>query len=176
MYLALYRLADLLARVMAYLGGVVLIALVVLTCLSIAGRALVPLDIGIGSIRGIYDLTEMGMAAAVFAFMPWCQLRRGHVSVDLLKTSFPAPMNRVLDLLFDIGMFIAASVGAWRLYLGMLDKMRYNETTLIMQFPVWQGYAAALVGAVAFAIVAAFCILRSARAVVGLNTLEDRHV
>jgi len=176
MYARLFRIAEALARGMAYLGGAALLVIVVLTCVSIVGRALVPLDIGIGPIRAIYDLTEIGMAAAVFAFLPLCQLRRGHASVDLFKPLYPTVLNRLLDLLFDAGMLFIAVIGAWRLTLGMLDKLRYGETTLIAQIPVWQGYAASLLGAVVFALVAGFCVLRSLRTLGGKTDAEPEHV
>ncbi|WP_316014460.1 TRAP transporter small permease [Roseobacter sp. HKCCA0434] len=168
MYAVLSRIAERLAAALAIAGGLVLLGIVVLTCISIAGRALVPFDLGIGPIRGIYDMTEIGMAAAIFAFLPWAQLRDAHAKVDLFQALMPGGMNRVLELIFNIAMFAIATVGTYRLYLGMQDKLSYGETTLIAQIPVWQGYAAALVGSVGFVLIAAFCILRSARRVVGL--------
>ncbi|WOI55260.1 TRAP transporter small permease [Palleronia sp. LCG004] len=176
MYDLLARLADAIARIAALAGGIILLAITVLTCVSIIGRALVPLGIGPGPIRGIYDYTEIAIAVAIFAFLPICQLQRGHATVDLFTPYFPGTANRVLDLVMDIAMCAVAVVGAQRLYLGMLDKLGYGETTLIAQVPVWQGYAAALVGAVAFALVAAFCILRSARALLRGETDDPRHV
>lgn len=171
MYLALSKSIRMLAQGMALLGGISLLVIVVLTIISIVGRIFVPLDIGIGPIRGIYDYTEFGVAAAVFAFLPWCQLQRGHASVDLFKIAFPNTMNRIIDVVMDTGLLVVAVLIAWRLYLGMSDKMSYGETTLIAQVPVWQGYAMSLVGAVVFAIVAAFCVLRSARAALGMSKL-----
>ncbi|MDU8912287.1 TRAP transporter small permease [Aestuariicoccus sp. MJ-SS9] len=162
-------LAERIAAALAILGGIVLLGIVVLTCISIAGRALIPLDIGLGPIRGIYDMTEIGMAAAVFAFLPWTQLREAHARVDLFQTVYPKGMNLFLDLLFNAAMFVVALVGTYRLYLGMLDKLSFGETTLIAQIPVWQGYAASLLGGVAFVLVAAFCILRSLRRLAGYS-------
>ena len=167
MYDRLSRAAELVAKLLALAGGAVLLVIVGLTCISIAGRALVPLDLGLGPIRGIYDMTEIGMAAAIFAFLPWAQLREAHARVDLFQPIMPATMDRGFDLLFNIGMFVIALVGTWRLYLGMMDKLSYGETTLIAQIPVWQGYAAALVGAVGFVLVSAFCILRALRRLTG---------
>lgn len=167
MYMTLYKSADALARWMALLSGLVLLAVVALTCVSIAGRALLPLDIGVGPIKGVYDLTEIGVGAAIFGFLPWCQLQRSHAAVDLFQPVFGGALNRVLNVIVDLGMLIAAVLIAWRLYLGMTDKLRYGETTFIMQLPVWWGYAASLVGAVAFALVTAFCLIRSLRALTG---------
>ncbi|MEM7523552.1 MAG: TRAP transporter small permease subunit [Pseudomonadota bacterium] len=176
MFALLDRSADLLSRLMAYLGGAILLAITAMTCISIIGRAFTPLDIGLGPIRGIYDITEIGMAAAVFAFLPWCQYMRGHATVDLFAPVIPTRMNLFLDFVFDIAMFAAAAVGAWRLSLGMSDKLSYGETTLIAQIPVWQGYAASMAGAVAFAAVAAFCILRSGRRLLGIDENAPQHV
>lgn len=167
MYRSLNRLAELIAAFLALAGGALLLAIVALTCVSIAGRALVPLDIGMGPIRGIYDITEIGMAAAIFAFLPWAQLSEAHARVDLFESTFPDRLNKALDLVFNIAMFFVALVGTYRLYLGMLDKMSYGETTLIAQIPVWQGFAASLVGGIGFIIVSAFCILRSLRRLAG---------
>lgn len=166
MYHQLHRIADVIAKLLALAGGFVLLVIIGLTCVSIVGRALVPLDIGLSSIRGIYDMTEIGMAAAIFAFLPWTQMTETHARVDLFQPAMPKVMNGFLDLLFNTGMFVVAVVGSWRLYLGMQDKLHYGETTLIAQIPVWIGYAAGLVGAVGFVLVASFCILRSARRLV----------
>ena len=163
------RLSDFGSRNVLLVVGACTLALIVLTCLSIAGRALVPLEIGIGPIRGIYDMTEIGMAAAIFAFLPWAQLREAHARVDLFQPFLPGKLNQLLDLLFNVGMCAIAVFGTWRMYLGMLDKQSYGETTLIAQIPVWQGFAAGLIGAGGFVIVAAFCVLRSARRLAGLR-------
>ncbi|MEL7149197.1 MAG: TRAP transporter small permease [Pseudomonadota bacterium] len=168
MYSALRKLAEVIAATLAIAGGVVLLIIVVLTCLSIAGRALVPFDFGLGPIRGIYDMTEIGMAVAIFAFLPLAQLENAHARVDLFQSLIPQTMNSILDLLFNVAMFVVAAFGTYRLYLGMQDKLSYGETTLIAQIPVWQGYAAGLIGGVGFVLIAAFCVLRSARRLAGL--------
>ncbi|WP_292266549.1 TRAP transporter small permease [Marivita sp.] len=169
MYRRLQIIVELIARLLAIGGGVVLLCSIVLTCVSIIGRALVPLDIGLGPIRGIYDLTEIGMAAAIFAFLPWAQFNEAHARVDLFQPVMPKTMDRFLDLLFNVAMLVVAAVGTWRLYLGMQDKLSFGETTLIAQIPVWQGYAASLAGAVGFIIVAAFCVVRSGRRIAGFS-------
>ncbi len=123
---------------------------------SIIGHALLPFDIGLGPIRGIYDMTEIGMAEAVFAFLPWAQLKEAHAQVNLFRLAMPDAWDKALDVLFNLAMTFATTFGAWCLYLGFLDKLSYCETTFIAQIPVWQGYTAGLVGAVGFAIVSVF--------------------
>jgi len=95
MYLTLERIAETIARVLAFAGGAVLLGITAMTVVSIVGRALVPFDIGLGPIRGIYDFTEIGMAAAVFAFLPWAQFKEAHARVDLFQFAIPAQMDTV---------------------------------------------------------------------------------
>lgn len=158
----LERWIGVLARALALAGGAVLVALVIMTCISIAGRAAVPL--GGQPVPGDFELIEIGIGVAIFAFLPWCQFDRGHARVDLLERLFGRVSNALLDLISDIAMCAAAVLIGWRLWAGLSDKFRYGETTFILQFPVWWGYAAGMVGAAAFALVAAFCIWRSVRA------------
>lgn len=169
MYATLNKITETLARVLALAGGAVLLGVVALTCYSIIGRALIPFNIGPGPIRGIYDMTEIGMAAAVFAFLPWAQFRETHARVDLFRWAIPRKADQLLDVIFNAAMAFIAFVGTYRLYLGMQDKLSYGETTLIAQIPVWQGYAAGLVGAIGFVMVALFCTLRAARRLAGFK-------
>lgn len=167
MYKTINWAIETLARGLAIAGGIVLLGIVVLTFVSILGRVFVPLNIGIGPIRGIYDITEIGMAAAVFAFLPWAQFTDAHARVDLFAPMMPKTLNLSLELIFHIAITLVAFVIAWRLYLGMMDKLSYGETTLIAQIAVWKGYAAGLVGAVGFVFVSAFCVLRATRRLAG---------
>lgn len=36
---------------------------------------------------------------------------------------------------------------AQRLYIGLIEKQQYNETTFMLQFPIWWAYAASLIAA-----------------------------
>lgn len=167
MYQKLNSAIERLARALAIAGGMVLLVIVFLTCASIIGRVFVPLDIGIGPIRGVYDMTEIGMAAAIFAFLPWAQYSDAHARVDLCAPVLPKTVNLILELTFHSAMSIAAYVIAWRLYLGMTAKYSYGETTLIAQIDIWKGFAAGLVGAIGFFIVSVFCVLRASRKLAG---------
>lgn len=154
------RLIRRMALVLAIAGGVVLVMLVVLTAVSITGRALI--GIGLSPVPGIYELVELGTAFAVFSFLPWCQLNRGHVAVDMVLKPFGARVNGVAVLAGDVLMTGAAAIIAWRLWAGMLDKLSYGETTYILGLPLWIGYAAALVGAAMFFVSGGYMAWRGA--------------
>jgi TRAP-type C4-dicarboxylate transport system permease small subunit len=148
-----------LARLLAGLGGLCLCVLTVMTVASVTGRELALL--GLGPIPGDFELVEAGMTFAVFAFLPWCHLQRGNVSVEIFTSGLGPRFNRVIDVISESLMLAFALLIAWRHFLGMLDKRAYGETTFILQFPIWWAYAAGMVGAAVFVIVALYCFIRS---------------
>ena len=143
-----------LARALAILGGLALLAVTALTVASITGRAFTAH--GLGPIPGDFELVEALTAFAVFAFLPWCQLKRGHATVDVFTRLLPERANRLIDLACEVLMALAVALIAWRLWHGMLDKMRYQETSFILQFPLWWAFAAAWAAAAAGVIVAVY--------------------
>jgi len=146
-----------LARITALIGGLALLALVLITVLSIVLRNFT----GFGPIPGDFELVEAGVAFAIFAFMPWCQLNRGHATVEIFASRFGAFINNLIDVLAD-GLLLSVWVYlGYRHLLGLIDKQSYNETTFILQFPIWWAYAAACIGIVVILIVGVFCLMRS---------------
>ena len=164
------------ARGLAWGGGMILVAIAVLTVASITGRALI--FIGLSPITGDFELVEAGCAIAIFCFLPWCQLRRGHVTVDVLVARFPLRLQAFLGLVGDILIALAAGVILWRIWLGLGEKFPYGsdglreamgfgmrpffvETTYELELPIWIPYAAATVGAAVFFVVALYTVWRS---------------
>ncbi len=159
---------------MALAGGAVLVVVTIVTVFSIVGRALLPLNRYLGidffaPIQGDYEIVEAGMAFAIFAFLPWCQLTRGHAVVAIFTDRLPVRYNAIAEFFIDL-LFLAVAVFiAWRHYEGMLDKLRYLETTFILRLPLWWWYAGGLVGAIVLIVVAAYCVARAGANAVSPN-------
>jgi len=167
----MHKLMLKLSRFMAAAGGFVLTLLIVLTCISISGRLLngffhgdlmqsfAPgfaewmIAIGVGPINGDFELVEAGVAFAIFAFLPLCQITSGHASVDILVNSFPKRVNSFLRMVTEIVFAAVLVLIAWRLEAGLVSKLNNGETSFLLQFPIWWSYAASLVAAVVAAIV-----------------------
>lgn len=141
-------LVERIARIMAVIGGLLVGAMAILTVVSVTGRALIP--IGLGPITGDFELIKMGCAIAAFWFMPYVHLRKGHVTVDLVHSCMPRLMGKACTLLGDLAILSVATVIAWRLWVGLGEKLRYGDTTFILGAPVWIGYAFSMVGAALF--------------------------
>ncbi len=157
---------------MALLGGVVLCLLVLMVCVSVAGRALGDaahsgmvgalgawlLDLGVGPILGDFELVEAGIAFAIFAFLPLTQLSGAHAQVDIFTAGMGPRVNNALVIFWSVIMAVIVVLITWRLFVGMQDKIRYNETTYLIQFPIWWAYAANLAAAIASSIVSIYCV------------------
>lgn len=168
------RLFMTLARFAAILGGLVLSLLILLTVLSVAGRGLNTfghflldagvltgfaqwmLDAGVGPVLGDFELVEAGIAFSIFAFLPLAQISGAHATVDLFTSQLSDRANRALTMLWDVVFAVVLVVIAWKLYEGMAGKMRYNETTMLLQFPVWWSFAASLCMAVIAAVISVY--------------------
>jgi hypothetical protein len=58
----------------------------------------------------------------------------------------------VVELIFAAVLVLIAL----RLFAGMSSKMRYGETTFLLQFPIWWAYAASFAASVVAAIVGVY--------------------
>lgn len=178
------RELERIARALAYFGGVVLISFAVMTVLSTIGRAFVGLQIGLGPVPGDFELVEAGTAVAVFCFLPWCQLKQGHVTVDIVADHLPARVNLTLILIGNVLVLIVAFVVAWRLWMGFGEQVTWfsqpvrdmlgfgykpftNNTTYVLGMPLWYSYLLSFIGAAFFALVSIFTVWRALNDLLG---------
>ena len=178
------RFASQLSKGLVFFGGAVLTALAFMTVLSTIGRAFVGLQIGLGPIPGDFELVEAGTAVSVFCFMSWCQLNKGHVTVDIFTNQFGQRANALLILIGNSLIFIVAFVIAWRLWMGFGEQVTWfsqpirdligfgykpftNNTTYILGMPFWYSYLLSFIGAFCFALISAFTVWRSLNDLLG---------
>ncbi len=143
------RFLEKLAIALAIAGGLVLIAVVALNFISIIGRYF------FGSpLLGDFELVEVGCAAAVASFFPLCHLRSGNVIVDFVTQNFRVQTNLALDAFSSLVFGCVAAFIFWRMIYGVEDMLKYEETTMLLQFPVWIAFVPVVVS---FGILAVTC-------------------
>ncbi|MBX2839327.1 MAG: TRAP transporter small permease [Gammaproteobacteria bacterium] len=182
----MYTLINKLARLCALAGGLALSSIILITCLSIIGRltngllhsdflqAIAPelanslISLGIGPINGDFEIVEAGMAFAVFAFIPLCQLEGAHASVDIFTSKLPTKFKQPLITLIEIVFAITLLVIAVQLYAGMQSKRASGQVTFLLEYPIWWAYALSLTGAGLAAVVSIYlAIMRIIETVTG---------
>ena len=158
----MFRVLFWLAKGCAIVGGLVLSALIVMVCLSIMGKitadlahAMVEfapalsgsiLALGIGPVRGDFELVELGMAVTICLFLPLCQMTAGHARVDLFTQNMPVTVLRVLQALVDVLVAAVLVVIVWKLFEGLEAKHRAGTRTTLLQIPLWWAYLIGLSG------------------------------
>ena len=146
-----------LAASLVLFGGLCLIVACGLTVASILG------GLTLRPLPGEIELVEALCGLAVFAFLPYCQLKRGHVGVDILISAFgPKAMNWT-QLIGDIVIAVLIGLVTWRHAVGTMDKIGNGETTPLLLMPVWWGFAVALALLVVNVIVCLFVIAADIR-------------
>lgn len=182
-----------LARAMAILGGLVLTALVVLICVSVLGRggntfahwelietstpglSAFLLGTGVGPVPGDFEIVEAAIAFAIFAFLPLCQLKSAHATVDVFTSFLPERANIRLKAFWEVMLTLAIVLITWRLGAGLIDKFNTGESTLLLGFPKWWAFMASFIAAIAASAVALFCAYhRAAAAYRGYEPAFDR--
>jgi TRAP-type C4-dicarboxylate transport system permease small subunit len=129
-----------LSNLFALTGGFIMLMLAVITVASIIGRT----TIG-QSIEGDYEITEMGLAMAIFLFLPECYIRKGHVVVDLFTAHCKPSTLFKLDTLSDLIFTVVAFLFAYRMSLSGLEAKEYMEHSMLLALPTWWIYVVGVV-------------------------------
>ena len=167
----MHRLIQSLARLTALAGGLVLLALIVMTTTSVTGRI-----VGLGEITGNYEVLEAGIAFAIFSFLPITQLYGAHATVDIFTSFLGNRANRWIAAFWEVVLAAVIILIVLQLYGGMERYVRNGQTTLFLQFPVWWAYAASFAAGVVACITAVYCALaRIAEALRGTPILPSEH-
>jgi TRAP-type C4-dicarboxylate transport system permease small subunit len=142
-------LIEKLCERVALVGGAALLgALAVLVITVIGGAFGKPL-------LGDSELVELLCGIAVFAFLPYCQLRGANVIVDFFTQPLPKRWQHFLDFVMSIAFTGVAAVLAWRLAAGGVTAWDRSRRSMFLQLPDWWGYA---IGVAAMALWVVVCV------------------
>lgn len=142
------------APVLGSFAAAVLMALMLLTCADVAGRYLLN-----SPVWGAFELTEMMLAALIFAALPLVSLRNEHVTVDLFDPVTPDRVLRIQHVAACLIGFACTAYLAWRLWIRAGNLLAAGETTAQLKLTMaWLAYGMAVLmglSAVAMLILAA---------------------
>lgn len=154
------RLLTPLARALALYGGAVLLIVMVLTVINVAGFALdavlaPTLGVAVPGLPGYEEAVALLIGGAALSFLPWCQMRYGHVAVDLFTQRAPAAFNAAVDrLALALTAVLALFLGA-ALAVGMLEARADGLLSSVLSWPVWPFRLPAILALVAWGATAA---------------------
>jgi TRAP-type C4-dicarboxylate transport system permease small subunit len=137
------RLAGRISDRLALAAGALLLALALLVTVSVLKRWLTS-----QGIPGDFELMQTGLALAVFAFMPLCQLRGGNLFVDTFTSRLPAGLQRRLDGFWSLAYAAVAATIAVMMAVGALETMASGTRSMVLGLPLgWPITIAAVLAA-----------------------------
>lgn len=144
------RLLYALAVAAALLAATLVFVLALVTALN------VPVKQFLGSpLKGEFEMVDLGVATAVFAFLPLAQFARGYVIVDLFTQRAPERVKLLLDAAAGVVFAATMALLAWRMALGGIDIARTGEQTQLLHLKYWWSFAVAVPS---LALLAAVCV------------------
>lgn len=123
----------------ALLGGMVLLAVVLVNAYSIITGALLNRPF-----PGDFELTQMGVAIAAFCFLPYCQLTGANVTADIFTAHAGPRAVALMRLLGGVIALLFAALLIWRMSAGLADYIKYPQTTGILSIPIWWAFVPVL--------------------------------
>lgn len=136
----LHRTLEVLATALAGLGGLVIFGAAVFVTISVVGY-----NLGLGALKGDFEIIELACASCASLFLPLCQLKKGHVLVDIFTSRLSHRTNRFLDSIWTLIFALCWALICWRLSHGMHEIRGYGDMTALLRAPIWWVYVPAVI-------------------------------
>jgi TRAP-type C4-dicarboxylate transport system permease small subunit len=124
----------------ALLGGVLLLAIVLMNTWSVVSLSALGFPV-----PGDFEMVEMGVAIAAFSFLPYCQLTGANVTADIFTARASPRWVALFSLLAAIVAAFFSVILIWRMSDGMASYVEYEEVTTILGIPLWTAFPPILV-------------------------------
>ena len=155
------------AETWALLGGLLLLAIMAVTSLNAVGFGLDRIarvwGASVPGLPGYEDFVRLAISGAALMFLPVCQSRNGHVTVDLFARLLPDGLSRVLDRVWLLAIVLLALFLAYWMTFGLIETRQDNALSPILAWPVWPFYAPGVISLLLWAGVAAVQLIEGAR-------------
>ena len=144
-------LMDRVTILLALVGGAVVLAFAFIVTVSVLLRWLA----GSG-VPGDFEIVQTGLAVAVFAFLPICQLHNANIVVDTFTKGLPRRVLGALDGLWALMYAAVALLIAWRTAVGAGDTIASGTKSMMLGLPI--GWAMIAASALAFWLVVVIAV------------------
>jgi len=151
-------LIALISRWMAYLGGMVLIAIVIISNLSIFGRSAKGASSNIwlteqfpegarwlgylGAVPSDIEFVEVGIALAIFMFFPWFVVNRSISLGNTLARILPDSARKYLLVAWNTLFALFMAAVTWQLVQRAQESWLSVDLSLVLGMPVWGVFVA----------------------------------
>jgi TRAP-type C4-dicarboxylate transport system permease small subunit len=133
-----------------WIAMIILLLLMFMTVGDVVGRYMVGIIPGFGPIPGSFELTEFMLAVAVLTAIGHTQVKRGHISIDLVISRFPPRIRAIIDSatnLLSLAIFVLVT---WQTVKYAQLLYVSNDVSAVLRLPVYPFLIVAAIGSFMF--------------------------
>lgn len=145
----------------ATVGGLIILSIVLVTTANVGAFTLdrVARLFGgtVSGLPGYEDFVRLAVSVAALMFLPMCQIRRGHVAVEIFANRLPPRLREAIDAAWlVVTATLALFLSYWMIH-GMVETWRDGALSRVLGWPEWPFYAP---GVLSLALWAAVCVVQ----------------
>lgn len=123
------------ARWWALLGGVLTLALALMTAASAVSNILTGRPFAAD-----YELVKHIIAVAIFMFLPYCQITGSNVTVDIFTEGMGERGKHAMGAFSSLFAIAFSALLLVQMYGGFQSYLRYVEVTPVLRLPLWTAF------------------------------------
>ena len=133
-------LNDFLNKILMILGGIAVLALMLLATGNVVLR------IFSMPYRGAYEIVSF-LGAVVIAFaLGFTQKKKDHIVVDILTDKFSRELQNVIDKIADLTIMIFFGIACWQIYVWGMKIYESHEVSVTLKIPFYPFVFAVSIG------------------------------
>jgi TRAP-type mannitol/chloroaromatic compound transport system permease small subunit len=127
--------------VIGNIGAFFIVAAMLLTVADVIGRRF--LD---NPVPGSYEISAMMLVIVVFSTITYCQLMKGHVSIDILVSRLGQKTQDIINSIVYVIFLVIYVILTWQLYVYAIETFHKNEVSGTILLPVYPFVFIAAIG------------------------------
>ena len=148
------------ARWWALLGGVLTLALALMTAASAVSNILTGRPFAAD-----YELVKHIIAIAIFMFLPYCQITGSNVTVDIFTERMSERGKHAMAAFSSLFAIAFSALLLVQMYGGFQSYLRYMEVTPVLRLPLWTAFPPILLSLVLLLLAACVTLAESWRGI-----------
>ncbi|VBB47434.1 TRAP-type C4-dicarboxylate transport system, small permease component [uncultured Desulfatiglans sp.] len=125
------KIAKALSDFLAKLGGICLLGMMLLTCADVVGSLFGHPLLGSEELVGMMAFLLLSFA------LPYTEIEKGHVGVDLLYMRFPKRVKGINDCVVTLITTLLFCLVAWQCFLYAREMGQAGQVSPTLQFPTF---------------------------------------
>lgn len=123
------------------IGSIFIMAAMLLTVADVIGRRFLNQPV-----PGSYEISSMILVVVVFSTITYCQLLKGHVSIDILVSRLDKKKQDIINVFVYVIFLVIICILTWQLYVYAVETFHKNEVSGTILLPVYPFVFIAAIG------------------------------